>query len=403
MEGEECNTLTMGDFTKLVMLGYGGFGKVFLVERNSGTNKGKKYAMKTVWKPIYLSEIMAEREILQQIKGLPHLMQMHHAFADTTELHFILDFARGGDLLRVVDNKKILTKLEIREYIGGAVKGIGGLHKLNIIHRDIKLENILIDNRGFTMITDFGISKLGNNQPSTRCGTSTYHAPEIKSALTYDKTIDWWALGIVIWELVSLKRHGGGLIDKSFYDTITSDKILDMVKLFQVEDPKKRLGYGQRGTYDIEQNKFFPTGFWEAYEKSYKNTPHPKEEDVLEMVKNFNTHFTTLNFRVEDNFSKFNYNNKKTAKAPVTHIQQENPNSRNDSEYINICALQVPVTRAQHKKKDQHERAKEIIYVSDSSITKSYISGSTQKMTSALKRMYEGTEPEDISQYKNRR
>lgn len=130
---------------------------------------------------------------------------MHHAFAEATELHFVLDFAGGGDLLQVVDNQKLLTRVEITEYIEGAVKGIGGLHALNIIHRDIKLENILIDCRGFTIITDFGISKLGNIQPSTRCGTSTYHAPEIENAQTYDKTIDWWALGIVLWEIVSLK------------------------------------------------------------------------------------------------------------------------------------------------------------------------------------------------------
>lgn len=200
-----------------------------------------------------------------------------------------------------------------------------------------------------------------------------------------------------------------------------------MVKWFQTKDPKDRLGSGQGGTSVIKQHKFFPTGFWWTYEDSYENKKHPKEDDTLEMVRNFNTNFTTLNLKEGDDFSIFNYNNKRTIQAPVIHTQQtgENqqvkPNPRNNSEYINICdptvmdTLQAPVTRAQHKKKDQQKRVKSgVIYISDSSITRSYVSpdvsGSTQKLSSGytgssqpLKRMYKDTEPEHISHHKNRR
>lgn len=403
MNGKEGTELSTGDFTKIVMLGYGGFGRVFLVERNSGTNKGKKYAMKTIWKPIHNAEIMAERNILQKIKGLPNLVQMHHAFTQETELHFILDFAGGGDLLQVVDNKKQLEREVATEYIAGAIRGIGGLHELNIIHRDIKLENILIDCRGFTMIADFGISKLGKNQLSTRCGTSAYHAPEIDNASTYDKTVDWWALGIVIYEIVSLKRHQGGFIDENFYKRLSPTSVLDLVRKFQEKDPKIRLGHGPNGTNDIRQMKLFKNDYWLLYAKSYNTKKHPNEEDTLEMVRNFSTTYTATNLNQRDDL--FNYNNKRTIQAPVNcrpqrrENQQANQKPKNNSEYIDICdastlgTIQAPVTRAQH-------RAKEIIYISDTCSMDRYVSGSTQHIptgymssSQSLKRMHEETEP----------
>ena len=115
-----------------------------------------------------------------------------------------MPFIEGGELYRIFKAFKRFTEQQTKFYTAQIVIGIGKLHESNIVHRDLKLENLMLDSEGNIKIIDFGLSTIlhKNQLAQTYVGTCEYQAPEIVQRLVYEKSVDWWSLGIIIYEML---------------------------------------------------------------------------------------------------------------------------------------------------------------------------------------------------------
>uniref|UniRef100_A0A452I9S7 Ribosomal protein S6 kinase n=1 Tax=Gopherus agassizii TaxID=38772 RepID=A0A452I9S7_9SAUR len=260
------NTRTKGHQIKLI----GTYGKVFLVRKISGHDNGKLYAMKVLKKATIIQKAKTaehtrtERQVLEHIRQSPFLVTLHYAFQTDTKLHLILDYINGGELFTHLSQRERFTENEVQIYIGEIVLALEHLHKLGIIYRDIKLENILLDSNGHVVLTDFGLSKEfltdENERAYSFCGTIEYMAPDIVRGgdTGHDKAVDWWSLGVLMYELltgaspftVDGEKNSQAEISRRIlkseppYPQEMSALAKDVIQRLLMKDPKKRLGCG---------------------------------------------------------------------------------------------------------------------------------------------------------------
>ncbi|KAG7278766.1 hypothetical protein CRUP_019072, partial [Coryphaenoides rupestris] len=195
------------DFDYLKIIGKGSFGKVLLARHKESTNY---YAIKVLQKKIILKKkeqkhIMAERSVLMKNIKHPFLVGLHYSFQTTDKLYFVLDYVNGGELFYHLQRERIFLEPRARFYAAEIASALGYLHALHIVYRDLKPENILLDSQGHIVLTDFGLCKEGleeNSTTSTFCGTPEYLAPEVLQKQAYDRTVDWWCLGSVLYEML---------------------------------------------------------------------------------------------------------------------------------------------------------------------------------------------------------
>lgn len=129
---------------------------------------------------------------------------MEFMFHSDYRIHFVMEFVKGGELYKIYQSKKRFNEKVVRFYAAQLVLAIGYLHSKGIVHRDLKLENILVAENGYIKIIDYGLAKiLKNNEEATSfCGTPEYLAPEMLTKESYDKSVDWWAVGILMYEML---------------------------------------------------------------------------------------------------------------------------------------------------------------------------------------------------------
>ncbi|XP_026534964.1 ribosomal protein S6 kinase alpha-5 isoform X3 [Notechis scutatus] len=271
------------NFELLKILGTGAYGKVFLVRKISGHDAGKLYAMKVLKKATIIQKAKTtehtktERQVLEHIRQSPFLVTLHYAFQTDTKLHLILDYINGGELFTHLSQRERFNEDEVRIYIGEIVLALEHLHKLGIIYRDIKLENILLDSDGHVVLTDFGLSKEFVNDENERtysfCGTIEYMAPDIiRGGNTgHDKAVDWWSVGVLMYELltgaspftVDGERNSQTDISRRIlkseppYPQEMTAFAKDLIQCLLMKDPKKRLGCGSGSADEIKQHSFF--------------------------------------------------------------------------------------------------------------------------------------------------
>ena len=273
------SSISREDFDEIKLLGRGSFGKVLLVRYK---NNGKLYAMKVLKKSVIKRKreevhTKTERKILEQINH-PFIMSLYFAFQDDKKLYLITEFMQGGELFYHLHREKYFSNDKTKFYSAEIVLALEHLHKNNCIYRDLKPENILFDKEGHIKITDFGLSKVmlessSESKAFTICGTPEYLAPEILENKGYDKSVDWWSLGAVIYEMLvgysPFKLKKGQQLSIEHYKrpiplfnhfTPEAKKI---IRELLVVDPKKRLGYGKNGTDNIKSHPFFNGINWE--------------------------------------------------------------------------------------------------------------------------------------------
>ena len=291
--------LTYNDFQPIKLLGRGSFGEVILVRLKSTK---KVYAMKILDKKILKmkkqqNHTKTERDLMVKINS-PFIVNIKSAFQDDTNLYLVSEFMQGGDMFFHMHDGQIVifSHDKTRFYILELVLALESLHKNNMVYRDLKPENILLDSKGHVKLTDFGLSKILEDEDDkafTLCGTPQYLAPEVLLKKGYDKMVDWWSLGCVLYEMLmgrlpfAIKR---GMINLKIYEKKIdfprkiSNEARDLIEKFLVVNPTERLGYGPNGTDDIKNHPFFNGVDWDlAIQKKYKPPFIPKLKNDVDL------------------------------------------------------------------------------------------------------------------------
>ncbi|CAK9811268.1 Ribosomal protein S6 kinase alpha-5 [Anthophora plagiata] len=317
----------MTHFDLLKVLGTGAYGKVFLVRKRTGTDAGRLYAMKVLKKASIVQKkkttehTKTERQVLEAVRDSPFLVTLHYAFQTDAKLHLILDYVSGGELFTHLYQREHFTEDEVRIYIGEVILALEHLHKLGIIYRDIKLENILLDREGHIVLTDFGLSKEflpherdSNARAYSFCGTIEYMAPEVVrgGSAGHDIAVDWWSVGVLTYELLTGASPFTVEGEKNTQQDISrrilktdppipshlSPTVRDFILRLLVKDPRQRLGGGLDDAKELKEHSFFkkaPLPFsWESLERREISPPFvPRITHELD-TSNFSDEFTKM-------------------------------------------------------------------------------------------------------------
>lgn len=283
-------SLKIEDFDLLKVVGKGSFGKVMQVRKK---DTQRIYALKTIRKAhiISRSEVqhtLAERSVLAQINN-PFIVPLKFTFQSPEKLYFVLAFVNGGELFHHLQKEQRFDINRSRFYTAELLCALECLHGFNVIYRDLKPENILLDYSGHIALCDFGLCKLDmkdEDRTNTFCGTPEYLAPELLLGQGYTKTVDWWTLGVLLYEMLT------GL--PPFYDENTNEmyrKILseplhfpgpeivppaakDLLTKLLNRKPEQRLG--ANGAAEIKAHPFFHSIDWrKLLQRKYEPTFKP--------------------------------------------------------------------------------------------------------------------------------
>ena len=219
-----------------------------------------------------IPHILNEFKILQTFEH-PGIISILGANQDEKYMYFALEFISGGELFNLlkVENKFSLEKAQF--YAGQIVFVLDYLHNKNIIYRNLKPENILINKNGYIKITDFELVKVIQDRTYTMCGTPGYLAPEIILNKGYGLSVDWWAFGILLYEMIcgvdpfsdedTMKTYENILEGKIKFTSDFDDKSRSLIKHLLEPDLSKRYGNLKNGVKDIKNHLFFKSMNWD--------------------------------------------------------------------------------------------------------------------------------------------
>jgi len=257
-----------GTFTSCTTLGTGSFGRVRLVVHEP---TGMKMAMKMLKKSAIIrlkqvDHILSEKKILQMIDH-PFIVNMTGTFHDPRYLYLVLELVPGGEFFTLLRKNGRFDNETSRFYAAQIAMIFEYLHEKNIIYRDLKPENILVARDGFLKLTDFGFAKIIEYRTYTLCGTPEYIAPEVLLNKGHGKPVDWWTLGILIYEMIVgyppfVDEDPMGIYQKILSGKIVFPKFFHkdakvLVKKLLTADLGKRFGNLKNGTKDIFESKWF--------------------------------------------------------------------------------------------------------------------------------------------------
>lgn len=250
--------VSMDDFDIISVIGRGYYGKVMLVQKK---DTKQLYAIKTIHKDRLVQSkniytVLRERNILAKARN-PFLVSLYYAFQTDTKFYLVLEYVPGGELFHRLQTECKIPVNQVRLYIAEVAIALNYLHSIGIVYRDLKPENILISPQGHIKLTDFGLSKDLDNDDKTNtfCGTPEYASPEVIKRDYYGKEIDWWAVGVLTFELLygRLPFESKNKA-KLFYNILNKEPAFpffidqtsaSFIKMLLVKDPKMRAGFKQ--------------------------------------------------------------------------------------------------------------------------------------------------------------
>lgn len=294
------------DFEPQFLLGRGSFGDVYLVKHKE---TGLLYAMKVLSKEKIIARnlmnyAITERNVMSYITH-PFLVGLNFAFQTEKKLVLIMDYCPGGDLGKLLEREGRLDEARARIYTVEVLLALDGLHSHNIIYRDLKPDNVVIDADGHVMLTDFGLSKEGITDTvmaQSFCGSVAYLAPEVLNRKGHGKGVDWYLLGVLLFEMIVGTPPFFTPNPQEMFKNIrmaplsipdyVSASARDLLQGLLRRDPRTRLG--ANGVAEIKSHPFFEGIDWEAALRRELQPPAPyvrtrtakklKPEDVLDIL-----------------------------------------------------------------------------------------------------------------------
>jgi novel protein kinase C epsilon type len=229
---DEMRRMSLADFTLLKVLGKGSFGKVMLAELKD--NPDQVYAIKILRKDVIIQDddvecTLTEKRVLALACQHPYLTSLHSCFQTRERLFFVMEYVNGGDLMFQIQRARKFDEDRARFYSAEIILALLFLHNRGIIYRDLKLDNILLDSEGHVKVADFGMCKedvRDGRLTSTFCGTPDYIAPEILREEDYGTSVDWWALGVLMYEMMAGQPPFEADNEDELFEAILNDEVL---------------------------------------------------------------------------------------------------------------------------------------------------------------------------------
>jgi protein kinase A len=277
----------MSDFNIHRTLGTGSFGRVHLARsrHNMRYYAVKVLAKEKVYRMKQVEHTNSERAMLSRVQH-PFIVNLWGTFQDSANLYMIMDFVPGGELFTLLRKSQRFPNPVAKFYAAEVALALDYLHGLDIIYRDLKPENILIAADGHVKITDFGFAKLVPDVTWTLCGTPDYLAPEIIQGKAYNKSVDWYALGVLVFEMLAgyppfytESTHPVHLYEKilnaqvvypNFFDPLA----IDILGKFLSKDVTERYGNLKYGSKDIFSHSWFAEVVWEKLRRREIPAPY---------------------------------------------------------------------------------------------------------------------------------
>ena len=276
------------DLDLLGVLGSGAFGKVRVAKAKT---TGKYYALKMqgkffITKNDQEEEVVNEHQLLMELDN-PFILHLHCAMQDSKYVYFLTELLAGGELTQLMDTKGCFSESSTRFYSACVLLAFQAMHNLSIAYRDLKPENLLLDNLGYCIIADMGLAKKCEGSLYTFCGTPDYLAPEVIRGTGYSWGVDYWAFGVLLYELTTGKAPFN-----SYDPTGTAKKILkgvvnfpekitgpmkDLIKALLTKDRTRRLGVLKGGTEDVMKHRFYAGFDWESLLNMKSDPPFEPE------------------------------------------------------------------------------------------------------------------------------
>uniref|UniRef100_A0A673MS27 Protein kinase C n=1 Tax=Sinocyclocheilus rhinocerous TaxID=307959 RepID=A0A673MS27_9TELE len=309
--------LGLTDFDLLRVIGRGSYAKVLLVRLKK---TDRIYAMKVVKKELVNDDedidwVQTEKHVFEQASNHPFLVGLHSCFQTESRLFFVIEYVNGGDLMFHMQRQRKLPEEHARFYSAEISLALNYLHERGIIYRDLKLDNVLLESEGHIKLTDYGMCKEGlrpGDTTSTFCGTPNYIAPEILRGEDYGFSVDWWALGVLMFEMMAGRSPFDIVGSSDNPDQNTEDylfqvilekqiriprslsvKAASVLKGFLNKEPKERLGcHPQTGFADIMAHPFFRNVDWDLMEQKQVVPPFKPNISGEFGLDNFDAQFT---------------------------------------------------------------------------------------------------------------
>lgn len=302
------SSVNLSNFRFVSVLGRGHFGKVILSQYKSSN---EFYAIKALKKGdiLYREEVeslMSEKRIFEIINRGQHpfLINLFACFQTPEHVCFVMEYANGGDLMMHI-HQEVFNENRACFYAACVVLGLQFLHDHKIIYRDLKLDNLLLDTEGYLKMADFGLCKEGvgfGDRTGTFCGTPEFLAPEVLLEPTYTRAVDWWGLGVLIYEMLVGESPFPGDIEEEIFEAITRDEVkyprylsnesVTIMRRLLRKNVEKRLGSTEKDAEDVKRQSFFRGIDWDGLLKKRVRPPFVPTIKSAEDVSNFDEEFT---------------------------------------------------------------------------------------------------------------